>query len=452
MLRNLLCLYLILTSGLALANSVQGIRVSHNAEATRVVLDLDSQVEYKSFTLNNPPRLVLDLAGFRQQEKLSIPLLSDTPIKSIRYAAHDSKTFRLVFDLNEKVDYHIQSLAPQDAYPHRLVVDLADKVSAPQMTPPAIIAEISPSNDSSPPPAQSVTPPTPEPVKTNKVLPRRDIIIAIDAGHGGKDPGAIGSSGTKEKDVVLAIAKRLAKLVDAEPGMRAYMTRDRDTFISLKERRKRAQENGADMFISIHADAFHNRKAKGSSVYVLSERGASSEAAKILADRENAADLAGGISLEDKDAMLASVLLDLSQTASLEASIEVAETVLSGLKRLGHIHKKRVESAGFVVLKSPDIPSVLVETAFISNPEEERKLKNSRHQEKLAKAMMLGIRNYFSRNPIPGTNVPQQHIVSAGDTLSQIAQRYQVTMADIKTTNKLSSTTLRIGDVLTIPN
>jgi N-acetylmuramoyl-L-alanine amidase len=205
------------------------------------------------------------------------------------------------------------------------------------------------------------------------------------------------------------------------------------------------------MFISIHADAFHKRSARGSSVYVLSERGASSEAAQILADRENSSDLAGGISLEDKDEMLASVLLDLSQDASLEASLEVGNTVLSGLKRVGHVHKKQVESAAFVVLKSPDIPSILVETAFISNPEEEQKLRNTNHQAKLAQAMMVGIRNYFQRNPLPGTHVPQQHIVSAGDTLSMIAQRYQVSMADIRSVNKLSSTTLHVGDVLKIP-
>ena len=274
---------------------------------------------------------------------------------------------------------------------------------------------------------------------------------AIDPGHGGQDSGALGPHGTKEKDVVLSIAKKLAYLVDKEPGMRSYLTRDSDVFISLRQRIRRARENGADMFISIHADAFTNRNARGSSVYVLSSRGASSEAAQILADRENAADLAGGISLEDKDDLLASVLLDLSQTASLEGSLEVAETVLSGLKRVGHVHKKHVESAAFVVLKSPDIPSILVETAFISNPEEEQKLKNANHQNKLAHAMMVGIRNYFQKNPLPGTSMPQQHIVSRGDTLSMIAQRYQVKMADIKSVNNLASSEIQIGDVLKIP-
>lgn len=229
------------------------------------------------------------------------------------------------------------------------------------------------------------------------------------------------------------------------------MTRDKDVFITLRQRIKRAHNSGADMFISIHADAFHNPRAKGASVYVLSERGASSEAAQLIADKENAADLAGGISLEDKDDLLASVLLDLSQTASLEGSIEVANTVLSGLKRVGHVHKKHVESAAFVVLKSPDIPSVLVETAFISNPDEERKLRSTSHQNKLARAMLAGIRNYFQRNPLPNSTLPQQHIVSRGDTLSTIAQRYQVSMAQLKTNNQLQSTKLKVGDVLMIP-
>jgi N-acetylmuramoyl-L-alanine amidase len=213
-----------------------------------------------------------------------------------------------------------------------------------------------------------------------------------------------------------------------------------------------ARQQKADMFISIHADAFHNKQAKGSSVYVLSKRGASSAAAQMLADKENAADLVGGITLDDKDELLASVLLDLSQTASLEASLEVADTVLSGLRRVGHVHKKNVESAAFVVLKSPDIPSVLVETAFISNPEEEQKLNTSRHQDKLATAMMSGVRNYFQRNPPLENQLDnQQHIVSRGDTLSTIAQRYQVSLAQLKTNNALTTNRLQVGDVLLIP-
>jgi N-acetylmuramoyl-L-alanine amidase len=382
----------------ALADAIQGLRVSADNQSARLVFDLDNKVSYKAFTLANPARLVIDLKGFQQRDKLTIPSLINTPIKAVRYAAYDQNTLRVVLDLAHEVQYQVQSLPPQKDYPNRLVVDLSYTNAQLKQS----IAAVK--DEALNKPAATVTNKVEQQqkiIKTNKILPRRDIIIAIDPGHGGQDSGALGPHGTKEKDVVLSIAKKLAYLVDKEPGMRSYLTRDSDVFISLRQRSRRARENGADMFISIHADAFTNRNARGSSVYVLSSRGASSEAAQILADRENAADLAGGISLEDKDDLLASVLLDLSQTASLEGSLEVAETVLSGLKRVGHVHKKHVESAAFVVLKSPDIPSILVETAFISNPEEEQKLKNAKHQNKLAHAMMVGIRNYFQKNPLP---------------------------------------------------
>jgi len=449
MLRLLLSIFLLFSSSLAWSESVQGIRVSHDDNSARLVFDLDSHADYKTFTLDNPQRLVIDFNNFSQSNKLIIPSLINTPVRAIRYAAYDRHTLRVVLDLAHEVEFETQTLKPNKGYPHRLVVDLSYSAQHSQQP---LIAQTSPETQNEPSRvAATNNSAEPKVVKTNKVLPRRDIVVAIDPGHGGQDSGALGRNGTKEKDVVLAIAKRLAKLVDKEPGMRSYLTRDSDVFISLRQRIRRARENGADMFISIHADAFHKRSARGSSVYVLSDRGASSEAAQILADRENAADLAGGISLEDKDDLLASVLLDLSQTASLEASLEVANTVLSGLKRVGNVHKKQVESAAFVVLKSPDIPSVLVETAFISNPDEEQKLRNSSHQSKLAHAMMVGIRNYFQRNPLPGTAAPQQHIVSRGDTLSMIAQRYQVSMADIKNMNNMSTTTLHVGDVLRIP-
>lgn len=448
MVRLLLSIFLFLTTSVAWADSVQGIRVSHDDHSARLVFDLDAKADYNTFTLENPHRLVIDIKDFRQRSKLIIPSMLNTPVQAVRYAAYDRHTLRIVLDLAHKVQFETQTLGPNQGYPHRLVVDLT---YTPQQAKQPLIAAQEEAEQAPETPAQQESEAKAKIVKTSKVLPRRDIVIAIDAGHGGQDSGALGPSGTKEKDIVLSIAKRLATLVDKEPGMRSYLTRDSDVFISLRQRIRRARENGADMFISIHADAFHNRRARGSSVYVLSQRGASSEAAQILADRENASDLAGGISLEDKDELLASVLLDLSQTASLEASLEVANTVLSGLKRVGHVHKKQVESAAFVVLKSPDIPSVLVETAFISNPEEERKLRSGSHQSKLAHAMMVGIRNYFQRNPLPGTSLPQQHIVSAGDTLSMIAQRYQVSMADIRHVNNLPGTTLHIGDVLTIP-
>ncbi|RKZ92164.1 MAG: N-acetylmuramoyl-L-alanine amidase [Gammaproteobacteria bacterium] len=427
------------------ATTIKGIRLSQSEADTRLVIDLSDRVDYHLFTLDNPARLVIDLKYTDQPKSITLPDLKNTPIRNIRYAEWDKNTLRFVLDLNKTLKYSSQTLTPDKKRPYRLVVDLHDSSVTQTAT------------------KATVTPPEPAPKIQKKsqattvkkeipASPRRDIVIAIDAGHGGQDSGALGSRGTKEKDVVLAIARRLAKLVNDEPGMQAYLTRDSDTFITLRQRIKRAHNHNADMFISIHADAFHKQRAKGASVFVLSERGASSEAAQLLADKENAADLAGGISLEDKDDLLAYVLLDLSQNASLEASLEVANTVLSGLKRVGHVHKKHVESAAFVVLKSPDIPSILVETAFISNPDEERKLKSSSHQNKLARAMLSGIRNYFQRNPPLGTSQgPQQHIVNRGDTLSTIAQRYQVSLNQLKSRNDLSTTKLKVGEVLMIP-
>ncbi|MFT7235451.1 MAG: N-acetylmuramoyl-L-alanine amidase [Methylophagaceae bacterium] len=450
---SLLLLLLSVTS--AWATSIDAIRLSQTGEKTRLVFDLTDEIAYSSFKLDNPDRIVIDLTNTAQSTIIKLPNFDGTPIKNIRYAQRKNNTFRIVIDLLSSREYIAQKLPPNGANSHRLVIDLSTNIFPFPQNPTTKIAPSREKPDvilaTKPEPEKKVDKPKTTIVKTIKPRPRRDIVIAIDAGHGGKDPGAIGKSGTKEKDIVLAIARKLANLVDEEQGMRAYLTRDNDTFISLRGRINRARQQKADMFISIHADAFHRPEAKGASVYVLSKHGASSEAAQMLADKENAADLIGGIRIGDKDDDLASVLLDLSQTASLVASTEVAEKVLTGLKRVGNTHKKQVESAAFVVLKSPDIPSILVETAFISNPSEERKLRNSSHQNKLALAMLSGIRNYFQRNPPLGTHTTQRHIVSRGDTLSTIAQRYQVKLAQLKSNNGLTHSHLKIGDVLFIP-
>ncbi len=459
MFRFCLSLILLMISSNAWSANIQAMRLSQAGNETRLVIDLDKAFQYEVFSLANPARLVIDIKNTIQTSELALPELLNSPIRAIRYASWQKNTLRVVLDLQHNVRYDSRTLGPKADYLHRLVIDLHDSpndaptmqsVLAPERQPdtaPTIRqAQISakPAEIATPIPAATVS-------KSKKSMVRRDIIIAIDPGHGGQDSGALGKHGTKEKDIVLAVAKRLAKIVNAEPGMRAYLTRDTDVFITLRQRIKRARENKADMFISIHADAFKDAKAKGASVFVLSQRGASSEAAQMMADKENAADLAGGISLEDKDDMLASVLLDLSQTASLEASLEVANTVLAGLKRVGNVHKKHVESAAFVVLKSPDIPSILVETAFVSNPDEERKLNTPSHQNKIARAILSGISNYFQRNPLPGSSLPQQHIVSSGDTLSMIAQRYQISMLELKTSNNLNRSDINVGDVLLIP-
>tara|TARA_R110002050_G_scaffold268113_1_gene410005 strand:+ start:58438 stop:59817 length:1380 start_codon:yes stop_codon:yes gene_type:complete len=450
--------------------NIQAMRLSQAGSETRLVIDLDKAFQYEVFSLANPSRLVVDIKNTLQTSQLILPDLLNSPIRSIRYASREKDTLRLVLDLHNKVGFESRTLAPQADYLHRLVIDLHDSgtreavpstpSSERQVKNPAPLAaksEAAAISDTritqSSTKSTEIAIPTPVATvsKSKKTMVRRDIIIAIDPGHGGQDSGALGKHGSKEKDIVLTIAKRLAKIVNDEPGMRAYLTRDRDIFIPLRQRIKKARENKADMFISIHADAFKDTNAKGASVFVLSQRGASSEAAQMLANKENAADLAGGISLEDKDDMLASVLLDLSQDASLAASIEVADTVLAGLKRVGNVHKKHVESAAFVVLKSPDIPSILVETAFVSNPDEERKLNSPAHQNKIARAILSGISNYFQRNPLPGSGSPQQHIVSSGDTLSMIAQRYQISMLELKTSNNLSRSSINVGDVLLIP-
>lgn len=255
--------------------------------------------------------------------------------------------------------------------------------------------------------APASTPPTAPPVRTMQdVMQRgglRPLVIAIDAGHGGQDPGAIGANGTREKDITLQVARELSRQVNATPGLKAYLTRDSDYFIPLAQRYHKARAAKADLFVSIHADAFTNPAANGSSVFVLSQRGASSQAAKWLANQENAADLVGGVKLHDKDDTLASVLLDLSQSATMKASEDMAGYVLEGLKALGKTHKPHVERANFVVLRSPDVPSMLVETAFITNPDEERRLRDPQHQQRLARAILNGVNRYFTRQPPPGT-------------------------------------------------
>jgi N-acetylmuramoyl-L-alanine amidase len=290
---------------------------------------------------------------------------------------------------------------------------------------------------------------------------QRDVVVAIDAGHGGEDPGAIGKAGTREKTVALAVAKKLAARINAEPGMHAVLTRTGDYFVKFRDRIERARNAKADLFVSIHADAFVNRDVRGSSVYVLSTRRASSEAARWLADRENAADLIGGVSLHDKSDVLQSVLLDLSQNASISASRDAAARVLAELDHVGQLKKSDVQHASLIVLTSPDVPSMLIETAYISNPEEERRLRDPAHQGKLAGAIHAGVRRYFYDNPPPGSRVATlaahergqalRHVVSPGETLGDVAIRYAVSVDDIRQHNRLGDLSLASGTILEIP-
>jgi len=411
---------------------MQNVRIWAAPDNTRVVFDVSGPVEHKLELLDKPHRLVVDIndAKISQAIRLAIsqPISADNYLKNIRSAERGTSDLRVVFDLKKNIEMRSFLLEPNGQYGHRLVIDLYDENNQ------DVVTRVITQADN----------------KRSKY-----IVIAVDAGHGGDDPGATGPNGVREKDVTLKIARNLANLINKEYGMKAVLIREGDYFLSLRKRIGKAREHKADLFISIHADSFKDPRVKGSSVFILSNRGASSEAAKWLAERENAADLVGGVSLDDKDDVLASVLLDLSQTASLEASIGVADRVLSGLKKLGKTHKKHVQSAGFEVLKSPDIPSILVEMAYISNPEEEKNLKNAVYQTKLAKALLSGLKGYFRDYAPEGTLLAtvatRKHIIEQGDTLSGIAQRYRVSMNTLRDSNRLKSDRIRIGQVLNIP-
>ena len=364
------------------AAEIRGVRIAESDSGVRVVVDLSAPAEHKAFLLDNPARVVVDLA--RSSLKTRLPR-GEGMVKAVRSGKLSHAGLRLVFDLTGPVALETSTAGPAGNAGHRLVLDLAIPGAKPVAVTPAVPVAIRPAHA----PSES----------------GRDIIIAVDAGHGGVDPGASGRRGTREKDVVLEVAKILAARINQETGMRAVLTRDGDYFISLQERTRRARRAKADLFVSIHADSIANPDVSGSSVYVLSERGATSEAARWLAERENAADLMGGVKLDDKDPTLANVLMDLSQTASISSSMIAADIVLKSLDRIGEVRKPRVQQAGFVVLKSPDIPSMLVETAFISNREDERKLTTPAHRTKLAHAIFAGIEQYFAGNAPDGTRL-----------------------------------------------
>jgi N-acetylmuramoyl-L-alanine amidase len=429
MTQSLIAVLLISLSASAFSQSanVKSVRLWDKREYTRAVLELSETAEYKVFTLENPSRLVLDIKGARTKKMLSAGAKGF--ITGIRSGQTESGQLRVVFDLNETVRPKTFMLTPGGTRKFSLVLDLYPQSSVAA----APVVQTAPASDSP-----------------------REVVIAIDAGHGGNDPGAIGPKGTFEKTVTLAVARALAERIDNEPGMKAFLVRDSDDYIVLDQRYESAREAKADLFISIHADAFTLASVRGSSVFILSQRGASNEAAGYLADRENRADLVGGVSLNDKDSSLAAVLLDLSLGATLEASSVAADSVLKSLGKFGKTHKRYIERANFVVLRSPDVPSMLIETGFISNPTEEKNLNSAKHRGRLADAILDGVRAYFYAAPPPGSWIAKharskQHTVGAGETLSEIATRHGTSVSRIRAANNLQDDIVRTGSTLKIP-
>ena len=442
----------------AAGGSTQLAQIEADQDTTRILLPLAGPAEHSLLTLDDPPRLVIDLRGSGVPARVLGLQTPGSVVSRVRSGARDTGELRVVLDLVEMPRRSSARLEKNQDGDYRLAVELRHAqrtvaVATPKPATPAktaaspaavktaaasassTLAERQKDSKTSPAPqsavqhagsdapkpvappvavAASAKSPTDDPaekltaqtktVAAARPVKNKTVIVAVDAGHGGKDPGAAGKRGTREKDVTLAIARELARRIDREPGMKAVLTRDGDYFLSLRQRIQIARKHQADLFVSVHADAFQDTASQGSSVYVLSQRGASDEASRWLAARENAADLAGGVKLNDKDEVLAQVLLDLSQTATADSSFQLADRVLGELGRLGPLHKEAVQQAGFLVLKSPDIPSILVETAFITNPSEERRLGDAGHQRRIASAIFSGLRG-FAAERIPNARL-----------------------------------------------
>ena len=434
----LLCCGLLCSS--AFANKINGVRVWPSPDNTRVVLDLADTPSYSYFSLTGPDRLVIDLDNVKQRFDFS-KLQADSPlIKRIRHSgAKDKNSVRVVLDLTQEVAVQVFALKPTEPYGNRLVID---------------ISEAKTSNPVSTAAAPTITHHADE-------APLRDIIVAIDAGHGGEDPGSIGYSGSYEKHVTLAIAKELAGLIDKEPGMKAVLVRKGDYYVGFNKRTDIARKAGADLFISIHADAFTTPQPKGGSVWLLSMRRANSELGRMLEQREKHSELLGGVAevIQDteNEKYLTQALLDMSMDKAMATSFDIGNEVIRELGRITKMHKREPQFASLAVLTSPDIPSLLVETGFISNPTEEKNLNSASHRKKLAESIYKAVKSHFNRMPPDGTLWAKaqrnnlQHKVRRGESLSVLAQKYNVSVDTIKLANQLNTDVLRIGQVLTIP-
>jgi N-acetylmuramoyl-L-alanine amidase len=492
---------------LAQAATVNNVRVWRAEGYTRIVLDLDAPVRYNLVLANNPTRLILDVANSDLKASVAKLPLASTPIEIVRSSVVNDTDVRLVFDLKHSVSPKSFLLKKRDDSDDRLVIDLHDapvsstgttnlaasnkpsaKTTAATTSESANIEALM--GDAAP--SAQAEPESAIPASTSNSRP---ILIAVDAGHGGADSGALGPKNMREKDVTLSIARELVRIINAQPGYSARLTRTGDYFIELQKRRDFARDMKADLFISVHADSFTNSSAYGASVFALSRKGATSEMARFLAQRENDSDLigrVGGVSLEDKDPQLAGVLVDLSMTATVNSSLQVGSKVLNAISAIAPLHAKHVEQAGFMVLKSPDVPSILVETGFISNAGEAKKLATPEYRERMAQAIFKGVRQYFAQHPIaqmqspvaccsPGNSrsavapkssglkkatdknsaqkttsvksksTEQKHLVVRGDTLTDIALRYGVSSRSIKAANNMKTDNVKLGQTLKIP-
>ena len=428
---TLISLLLLLSNAAIAGSTVENVRIWSESGKTRVVLDLSRSVDHNIFTLRGPDRIVIDLKDSRLAESLTKLPKGEGTVRSIRSAIRSDGQLRVVLDLTEGVRSRSFRAGPNSQYGDRLVIDLTQSGNL-------------------------------QPVKraSEKYTPGRDIVVAIDAGHGGKDPGSVGRR-SKEKDIVLSVSKELARRINAEPGMRAVLIRDRDKFVELMDRVEIAQRHDADLFVSVHADANPSSSPSGASVWALDLDRADRVARNALGQRGKKEVKVGDVSLNDKDPVLASVLYDLSQNAALSASSDVGTRVSRQLSRVAKMHNKEVRTKSLAVLTSAEMPSILVETGFMSNSGDEKKLRETGHQGRLANAILAGVREYFYSNPPPDTQIAMdlrrepmkkvRHVVARGDTVSQIAERYNVSTADIRRANKLRSDKIRVGQTLSIP-
>ncbi len=463
--RTVLRVLVILLSGSAMASTLESLVVKAEAQKTAVIFTVRGSLLHKVFTLSNPARVVVDLDETTTAIHVSKVFLGKGLIVHVRSGYPRPHMLRLVFDVKQAVNIRATTWNPNNVTLKGLRIDILQKkytvVARKKSTPPFLGAAVSGGGQKGVE-GVSVTNKNrskiPVRVQHTPSKSLRDVVIVLDPGHGGKDPGAVGPRRIAEKNVVLAIALKLKHLVDKQPGMRAVLTRNGDYYVGLRERLNMARRYNADVFISIHADAFINQHSNGASVFALSQTGATSEAARWLAEKENYSEL-GGVnlsSLDDQNGLIRTVLLDLSQTATITASVQMGSQVLHHMDKITSLHNSAVEQARFVVLKSPDIPSVLVETGFITNPREETNLSSPLYQERLTQAIFEGVKRYFFDHPPQGTRLEVMsaanlHIVRSGESLPTIAARYHVSIAALKAANRLTDVRLKAGQKLSIP-